>query len=72
MIAAGRSSVVLADSTKFGRQALVRVAELHEVDQVLTDDELTPERAAPYGDQVRCAPRTAEPPRRINVVGDMA
>lgn len=72
MIAAGRSTVVLADSTKFGRRALVRVAELREVDQVLTDAELTPEQAAPYGDHVRRAPQAAEPPRRINAVGDVS
>jgi len=71
MIAAGRSTVVLADSTKFDRRALVRVAELHEVDQVLTDDELTLERAAPYGEQVRRAPQAPEPPRRIVAVGEV-
>jgi len=71
MIAAGRSTVVLADSTKFGRRALVRVAELHEVDQLITDDELTLERAAPYGEQVRRTPQAAEPSQRIATVGEL-
>jgi DeoR family transcriptional regulator, aga operon transcriptional repressor len=80
MIAAARSAVVLADSTKFGRRALVRVAALDEVDLVLTDDELAPAVAAEYGERIRLAPpategarppapRVPEPSRAI-AVGD--
>ncbi len=53
MIAAGRTPVVLADSTKLGRHALVRVAQLEEVDQIITDDELNDEDAAAYGSRLR-------------------
>lgn len=56
MIAAGRTCVVVTDSTKFGHQALVRVADLTEVDQIITDDELCDEAAAAYGPQVRRVP----------------
>ena len=56
MIAAGRSCIVVADSTKFGKQALARVANLSEVSQVITDDELDDEVAATYPDILRRVP----------------
>lgn len=55
MLAAGRTTVVLADSTKFGRRALVVVAELDEIDEIITDTGLSAEAAAAYGNRVRRA-----------------
>lgn len=52
LIAAARTAVVLADSTKFDRRALVRVADLDEIDQVITDDGLSDEQARRYGERV--------------------
>lgn len=60
MIAAGRSVVVLADSSKFGRHALVRVAGLREVDQIVTDESLPEEVAAAYGELVHRTPPYAD------------
>ncbi|WP_153393754.1 DeoR/GlpR family DNA-binding transcription regulator [Ornithinicoccus halotolerans] len=37
MIASGRRTVIVADSSKLGRRQLVRVASLEEVDEVITD-----------------------------------
>jgi len=44
------STVVLADSSKFGRRTLVRVAEIAEVDRMITDDELPDDAASEFGD----------------------
>lgn len=55
MIAAGRTTVVLADSNKFGHRALVVVAALDEIDQIITDPDLSGETAAAYGDRVHRA-----------------
>jgi DeoR/GlpR family transcriptional regulator of sugar metabolism len=43
--------VLLADSSKFGQQALAKLSELSEVHVVVTDSGITPEHA----DQVRKA-----------------
>ncbi len=59
MIAVARSTVVVADSSKFGRRALVRVADLDEVDLVLTDEELDADAAATYGERVQRVPLAA-------------
>jgi DeoR/GlpR family transcriptional regulator of sugar metabolism len=48
--------VVVADSSKFGRQTLVRVADLDEVERIITDDGLTAAVAAQYGDRVQRVP----------------
>lgn len=56
MLAVARTSVVLADSSKFGQRALVRVAEIAEVDRIVTDDELDEQRAAAYGDRLERTP----------------
>jgi DeoR/GlpR family transcriptional regulator of sugar metabolism len=56
MIDVAGAAVVLADSSKFGQRALVRVAELGEVDMVLTDDGLPADVAAAFGDAVRRVP----------------
>jgi DeoR family transcriptional regulator of aga operon len=61
MVAAARSTVVLADSTKFGWHALVRVVELHEIDLIITDDEISAADASKYGDVLRQAHVTANP-----------
>jgi len=52
MIAVASHSVVLADSSKFGQRALVRVAEISEVDRIVTDDQLDEQEAVPYGDRL--------------------
>lgn len=62
MLAAGRTTVVLADSSKFGRRALVMVATLAEVDQVITDSRLSAEAAAAYGDCLLRAPVAGRDP----------
>ncbi|MGD0096295.1 MAG: DeoR/GlpR family DNA-binding transcription regulator [Terracidiphilus sp.] len=43
MINAVRKVVIVADRTKFGRDALIRVASLNEIHQVVTDKELPSE-----------------------------
>jgi DeoR/GlpR family transcriptional regulator of sugar metabolism len=71
MLSVARTTAVLADSSKFGRRALVRVAELDEVDHVLTDDDLPSEAAAKYGHYLqRCAVRTAAPDK-VAAAGDV-
>ncbi|PZG55538.1 DeoR/GlpR transcriptional regulator [Spongiactinospora gelatinilytica] len=60
MESAGRT-VVCADSSKFGRRALVKVAALDEVGLVLTDTELPEGEAGPYGGVLRRVP-VAETP----------
>jgi DeoR/GlpR family transcriptional regulator of sugar metabolism len=59
MIASARTALVVADSSKFGRRALVRVAGLDQVHRVVTDDELAPEVAALYGDRLLLVPLEA-------------
>ena len=61
MIDVAGAAIVLADSSKFGERALVRVAEIAEVDLIITDDGLPPDVAAPFGDAVRRVP-VAEAP----------
>lgn len=61
MITAARTTVVLADTSKFGRHALVRVAGIEEVDEIITDGELPDEEAAKYGERLRRASIPAEP-----------
>jgi len=69
MIRAGDRTVVCADSSKFDQRALVRVAGLDEVDQLITDDGLDPADADRYGSALQLAPsagaddlRAADPP----------
>ncbi len=42
MVTAGRRVVVLTDSSKFGRETLVRFARLAQIDAVVTDDGVDP------------------------------
>jgi DeoR/GlpR family transcriptional regulator of sugar metabolism len=56
MIEVAGAAVVLADSSKFGQRALVRVAGIAEVDVVITDDGLPAGVAAQFGDAVRRVP----------------
>lgn len=56
MIAAGQTTVVVADSTKFGRRTLAKIAALDEVDEILTDDGLPEDVAAGYGDRLHRCP----------------
>jgi DeoR family transcriptional regulator of aga operon len=53
MLEAARQVLVVADSSKFGRSALVRVAGLEAVDLILTDDGLDEEVAASFPVPVR-------------------
>ena len=59
MLTVARTNVVLADSSKFGQRALVRVAEIDEVDRIVTDDRLDEREAAAYGDRLE---RVSLPP----------
>jgi DeoR family transcriptional regulator, aga operon transcriptional repressor len=56
MLASARHVIVVADSSKFGRTALVRVADLDEVERIVTDDGLPPALAAPFGERVARVP----------------
>lgn len=56
MLSVARNRIVVVDSSKFGQHALVRVAEVNEVDRIVTDDGLDPEAAAPYGERLLRAP----------------
>jgi len=55
MIAVGRTVVVLADSTKFGQRALVRVADLDQVHYLITDPALSADQSTAYGDRLLIA-----------------
>ena len=46
MIKAARTVVVVADRSKFGRNAMIHVADLNEIDQVVSDKDLDPENQA--------------------------
>jgi DeoR/GlpR family transcriptional regulator of sugar metabolism len=59
MLAVAGATAVLADSSKFGRRALVRVAEAAEIDRIITDDELPDDVAAPFGDALERVPVAA-------------
>ncbi len=52
MITAAGRALVVADSSKFGRRALAKVAGLDEIGGVITDAELDPEIARQFGDTV--------------------
>jgi DeoR/GlpR family transcriptional regulator of sugar metabolism len=43
MVHAARKVVIVADHSKFGRGAMLHVADLSEIDQIVTDQELEPE-----------------------------
>ena len=43
MIQAARKVVIVADHSKFGRDAMLHVAKLSDIDQIVTDRELEPE-----------------------------
>jgi len=43
MIKAARKVVVVADHTKFGRDAMIQVADWNDVDKVITDEGVAPE-----------------------------
>lgn len=59
MIQAAASTIVVVDSSKFGKRVLAKVAGLDEVDVVITDDELPDEATAGYGDKLLRAPNLA-------------
>lgn len=52
MLGAARTTIVVSDSSKFGRNALVRVADIDEVDQIITDEGLRDEDATRFGDRL--------------------
>lgn len=56
MLVAAEHPIVLADSSKFGNRALARVADIAEVEAIITDDELAEEEAQAYGGRVRRVP----------------
>ncbi|MBY8861446.1 DeoR/GlpR family DNA-binding transcription regulator [Nocardia sp. CA2R105] len=60
MITAAAHAVVVADSSKFGRRALAKVAGLDEITNILTDSDLTPTDSRQFGDVVIQAPPTTE------------
>lgn len=50
MIAAAANALVVADSSKFGRRALAKVAGLDEIGGVITDSDLDPAISRQFGD----------------------
>lgn len=48
MIGMTDETILLADASKFGTQAFAQVADLAEVNLIITDRRLTEEEAAPY------------------------
>lgn len=48
MIETARTTIVVADSSKFGHRALAKVADLAEIDAVITDSELPENEADPW------------------------
>ncbi|MBM7368038.1 DeoR/GlpR family DNA-binding transcription regulator [Gordonia hydrophobica] len=56
MIAASRTTLVVADSTKFGRRTLARVAAVGEVAGFITDTSLPEGDEVGYGELTRAAP----------------
>jgi DeoR family transcriptional regulator, aga operon transcriptional repressor len=56
MLDAAGQVIVVADSSKFGRPALVRVASLESVDLIATDEGLPEESAAEYPTTIRRVP----------------
>jgi len=63
MLDAADQVIVVADSSKFGRPALVRVASLDKVDLIVTDEGLSEEAAAEYATTIRRVPaEIAAPP----------
>ena len=64
MLAAASKTVVVADSSKFGRRAFATVCRLSEISLLLTDDALPLEERAAYGERLRCVSlRPTVPPR---------
>ena len=55
MLAAARSTAVVADSSKFNRRALTTIARIDEFDHLLTDEGLAPAARAAYGPALSCA-----------------
>jgi DeoR family transcriptional regulator of aga operon len=53
MLRAAAKVLLVADSSKFGHSALVRVSDLGEVDLVITDDALGEDAAADYPVEIR-------------------
>jgi DeoR/GlpR family transcriptional regulator of sugar metabolism len=62
MLESARATVVVADSSKFGRRALVRVADVEQIDHILTDEELDESAARHYGTRLVRVPIVAVPP----------
>lgn len=56
MMRAADHVILVADSSKFGQTALVRVAELDRVELVVTDDGLSEREAAEYPIEIRRVP----------------
>jgi DeoR family transcriptional regulator, aga operon transcriptional repressor len=53
MMRAAQRVLVVADSSKFGQSALVRVAGLEDVDLIVTDDGLAEAKASDYSVEIR-------------------
>ncbi|WP_255660086.1 DeoR/GlpR family DNA-binding transcription regulator [Nocardia spumae] len=70
MIAAAAHAVVVADSSKFGRRALAKVAGLDEITRVMTDSELPPDIARQFGRTLTCAHVASPPPHSGETAND--
>jgi len=56
MIAAAESTVVVCDSSKFGKRALAKVAGIHEVSLIVTDEGVPEDACDKYGQHLRRVP----------------
>lgn len=64
MIASAATTIVVADHSKLGRRTLARVAEIDEIDLIVTDHDVPREAAQPYGDKlIRSAKPSGPAPR---------
>jgi DeoR/GlpR family transcriptional regulator of sugar metabolism len=65
MIEAGARTVLLADSSKFGRKALATVASADAFDCIVTDAGLAPRLRVGYGRRLVCLPVSSRPRARV-------
>jgi len=70
MIQAAHKVVIVADHSKFGRDAMLHVAKLSDIDQIVTDRELEPEFMQLLKDQgIECI--VAQPGTKPNYAGTL-
>jgi len=61
MIDCAERVIVVADSSKFGNRALVRIASIEEIDLIVTDEGLSEAEASRYGTEIMRVGTSATP-----------